>query len=134
MQILIVDDDSMSRAVMTSIFTQVGKCDEASTGVEAVAAFVTAYKNGNPYDIVMLDITMPVMCGQEALVTMRRIEKERNITEMERTRIIITSGSKDPQTVKNAFVNECDGYMKKPIELHKMLKMLNAIGLNIGEL
>jgi two-component system, chemotaxis family, chemotaxis protein CheY len=132
MKILIVEDDSMSREVMLSTFSPMGTCDEAANGAEAVAAFLAAYESGNPYNIVMLDIAMPVMNGQEALVAMRRIEKDRNVPERERIRIIMTSSSKDSQNVQNAFSNQCDGYMAKPIRLASMVTLLNSIGITIS--
>ena len=50
--------------------------DVTVDGMEAVDAFMMALEEGNPYDLVCLDIMMPVMDGYQALVGIRNLEKK----------------------------------------------------------
>ena len=45
-------------------------------GMEAVDAFMMALEDGEPYDLVCLDIMMPVMDGYQALMGIRNLESK----------------------------------------------------------
>jgi two-component system, NarL family, invasion response regulator UvrY len=66
-RILIVDDHAMIRRGLATILTHelpsgVARCDEASNGTEALQMIIET-----PYDIAILDISMPEMDGLELL-------------------------------------------------------------------
>jgi signal transduction histidine kinase/ActR/RegA family two-component response regulator len=60
--VLVVDDDELSRMVVTALLNKFGHTyDEATTGAEAVAR-----ASARPYDIILMDIRMPDFNGDEA--------------------------------------------------------------------
>lgn len=62
-RILVVDDDSMVREVLNQIITGLGMtCELAENGKEGIERLRI-----NPYDLVLTDITMPVMDGLQFL-------------------------------------------------------------------
>ena len=67
MRSLIAEDDSTSRTLLHTLLSQVGGCDAARNGREAVEAFVARLHTNSPYDLVCLDIMMPELDGQAAL-------------------------------------------------------------------
>ena len=67
MRILLAEDDFVTRKFMTNFLSKYGECDVTVDGMEAVDAFMMAMEDGEPYDLVCLDIMMPVMDVDQAL-------------------------------------------------------------------
>lgn len=72
MRILLAEDDFASRKFMDKFLSRYGECEITVDGEEAVDAFMMALEDDEPYDLICLDIMMPVMDGFE---TARRIRK-----------------------------------------------------------
>jgi two-component system chemotaxis response regulator CheY len=71
MKILIVDDEQTSRKMIRGFVSRFAVCEEAEDGQEAVDAFINAWENWSPFDIMTLDVEMPEVGGQEALQQIR---------------------------------------------------------------
>ena len=71
MRILIVEDDFTSRKFFQKVLAPYGDTEVAVNGQEAVEAFQQAINEGRPYDLVTLDIMMPVMDGTEMASRLR---------------------------------------------------------------
>ena len=63
LKILIVEDDFMVRQILRDILEPYGVVDIAVNGEEAVQAFRVAWRQNHPYDLICMDIMMPVMDG-----------------------------------------------------------------------
>jgi two-component system, chemotaxis family, chemotaxis protein CheY len=129
MRILIVEDEFISRHLLQELLTSYGTCDTAINGKEALETFVNALDSGNPYDLICLDIMMPEMDGQEVLKNIRDIERGREILGLDGVKIIMTTALEDFGNIKNAFAEQCEGYLVKPITKHKIIKQLKALEL-----
>ena len=64
MKILLAEDDFATRKFMLSFLSKYGECDVTVDGMEAVDAYLMALEDGEPYDLVCLDIMMPVKIGR----------------------------------------------------------------------
>ncbi len=131
MRVLVVEDDFISRRLLCRYLQAHGECDVAVNGNEAVGAFKQVLLSKQHYDLVCLDIMMPGMDGQETLKRLRALEKEHDVSDTERSRVIMTTALEDHDNVMAAFSNACDGYVVKPIEKRKFLETLQEIGLEI---
>ena len=129
MKILLAEDDYVTRKFMTGFLSKYGECDVTVDGMEAVDAFMMALEDEEPYDLVCLDIMMPVMDGYQALMGIRNLEKERNIPEEIQVKIIMTTALNDEQNVKMAFDLGCTVYSGKPIDQEKFEQVLVRFGL-----
>jgi two-component system, chemotaxis family, chemotaxis protein CheY len=117
MKLLVVEDDPICCKVLKGMLEPYAECEEAKNGKEAVSAFIRAIKSGSPYDLILLDIMMPEMDGQEAVREIRRIEEEEwGFVYPKGVKIIMTTCLDDPQNVVNAFRSLCDAYLVKPID------------------
>ena len=89
-----------------------------------------ALEDEEPYDLVCLDIMMPVMDGYQALVAIRKLEKEKNIPDDKAVKVIMTTALNEERNVKMAFELGCTIYSGKPINqdrFEQALKKLNLI-------
>lgn len=130
MRILIAEDDFASRKFMMRFLSKYGECDITVDGAEAVDAFTIALESGEGYDLICLDIMMPVVDGYQALKKIREIEKERNIPEEKAVKIIMTTALNEGKNVMKAFGLGCTAYAGKPIDQDKFeheLRKLNLI-------
>lgn len=127
MKILIVDDDFTCRNIMQEIAGTIGKSEIAVNGKEAIDAFSDALKNKAPYDLIFLDIMMPGMNGQEVLRKIRETETSYGIGGLDGVKIIMTTMLEDFDNIKKAFIEQCEGYLVKPVTRDKMLKLLKDL-------
>lgn len=129
MRILLAEDDFLTRKFMSGFLSKYGDCDITVDGMEAVDAFMMALEEGEPYDLVCLDIMMPVMDGYQALMGIRNLEKERDIPEEKAAKIIMTTALNEEKNVKMAFDLGCTVYSGKPIDQDKFEQILKKFGL-----
>ncbi len=123
---LIVEDDFMSRKVMLAYMSPLGECDIAANGSEAIEAFMMAHAAGNPYHLIALDIMMPEMSGQEVLRRIRQVETDQGLAAV---KIVMTTALDDAKNIMDAFKNQCEGYLVKPIMYETLMEMLRDLKL-----
>lgn len=129
MKILLAEDDFVTRKFMTNFLSKYGECDVTVDGMEAVDAFMMALEEEAPYDLVCLDIMMPVMDGYQALMGIRNLEKDHGISLEDGAKVIMTTALNDEKNVKMAFELGCTIYSGKPIDQEKFEQALKKIGL-----
>ena len=129
MKILLAEDDYVTRKAMDSFLSKYGECDVTVDGMEAVDAFMLALEEDDPYDLVCLDIMMPVMDGYQALMGIRNLEKERDIPKEKQVKVIMTTALNDEKNVKMAFELGCTIYSGKPIDQVRFEQALKKLGL-----
>ena len=98
-------------------------------GEEAVDAFMMALEDDEPYDLICLDVMMPVMDGYQVLKAIRDIETQRGISKKKRVKVIMTSALNEERNVKTAFELGCEAYSGKPIDVEKFDKLLKKLEL-----
>ena len=129
MKILLAEDDFVTRKFMRNFLSKYGECDVTVDGMEAVDAFMMALEEGDPYDVVCLDVMMPVMDGYQALIGIRNLEKEKNIPEEEAAKVIMATALNDEKNVKMAFDLGCTIYSGKPIDQERFEQALKKLGM-----
>lgn len=129
MKILLAEDDFITRKFMSGLLSRYGECDVTVDGMEAVDAFMMALEEEEPYDLVCLDIMMPVMDGYQALMGIRNLEKERNIPPEKAVKVIMATALNDEKNVKMAFDLGCTIYSGKPIDEVRFEQALKKLGL-----
>lgn len=130
MRFLVVEDDFTSRKLLQKILSPYGEVDVAVNGQESLDAFTTALEEGNPYELVCMDIMMPEMDGQEALKKIREVEKQRGIPGSQEVKVIMTTALDDPKNVVEAYYKGgATSYVPKPIDRQLFLQLLRNIGI-----
>ena len=131
MRILIAEDDFASRKFMMRFLSKYGECDVTVDGSEAIEAFKMALDSGEGYDLICMDIMMPLVDGYEALRQIREMETDYKIPEERAAKIIMTTALSEGKNVTKAFDLGCTAYAGKPIDREKFeneLRKLYLIG------
>ena len=115
LKILVVDDDILNQRMMQLLMTRDGhQVDLASDGLEAFEAIKI-----KRYDVVFMDLQMPVMDGIEAS---RRIRAWENGGH--HTFIVALTASYLPEQGQLLFEAGIDNYISKPFELEQVQRLL----------
>ena len=132
MKSLVVDDEIVSRKKLQKILGSFGKCDDADSGSAALDTFRKGLQDGEPYDLVMLDVSMPEMDGTDVLFSIRKAEKEVGISKDEHVKVVMVTSHADKDTVITCIQAGCDDYIKKPFEKETIANKLLGLGLDIS--
>jgi two-component system, chemotaxis family, chemotaxis protein CheY len=130
MKTLIVEDDFLARSLLSTLLAGYGPCHVAVNGKEALLAVEEAFSENDPYNLICLDIVMPVMDGQQALQEIRKIEERHGVAGATATKIFMITAIDDSQSIVRAFrQGQCEAYLTKPLERDKLLGHLRDLGL-----
>jgi len=129
MRTLIVDDEMVSRTKLELIMENFGDCQTLEHGDDALAVFHEAHQEGNPFNLIMLDINLPGMDGIQLLSAIRNAEKELNIEKSQRAKILMASSYRDKERIVASVQSGCDDYIGKPFDLDLIRDKLNKLGI-----
>lgn len=119
-RILLVEDNELNREIAIEIMGMTGaEIDVAENGKIAVDKIADAPENW--YDLVFMDIQMPIMNGYEATAAIRSLSGARGHVPI----IAMTANAfaEDVQLAKNTGMNE---HMAKPLDMHKLNEILKT--------
>lgn len=126
LNILVVDDNATNHMVVTSLLeTMVSNINVAENGIEAIQALDIADANGAQYDVILMDIHMPLMDGIEATLAIRSSQKSY-------TNIPIIALTADPQYQQRRLCKNIgmDDALAKPVKLIDVLGALDRVFAN----
>jgi len=131
LQILIVEDEFISRILLKEILEPFGNCHLATDGKEAIAMLEESYVSEEKrYDLVCLDIMMPQLSGHEVLRKMRKIEDSLGIKGDDATKVVMVTALDDAQNVMEAVsVGRCQAYLTKPVSRSRIEEQLTKLNL-----
>jgi two-component system sensor histidine kinase/response regulator len=126
-RILVADDYLTNQQVAFMHLTAAGfSVDLAENGRQAVEAV-----NRNRYDLILMDIQMPVLNGFDATAEIRTLEARQGCGR--RTPIIALTANAMKGDEKKCLDAGMDGYLIKPVHRHQLIKTANNwIGLKGG--
>ena len=121
-KLLLVDDIEVNREIAKMLLECEGFIvDTASDGSEAVEK-VAAAKAGD-YDLILMDIQMPIMNGYEAAKKIRKLENP----ALAKIPIIAMTANAFSEDVKAALDAGMNAHIAKPIDVPKMMETLAKI-------
>ncbi len=109
-KVLVVDDNSPSRELLTLLFRAAGaEVTEAANGVEAVDKC-----GADDFDLVLMDVQMPVMDGLEA-TTAIRADESRSADRPQPLIVAVTAHAMG-EAVRSCLAAGMDAVITKPID------------------
>ncbi len=121
-RILLAEDNELNQEIAIEILTEAGfKVDTADNGKAAVEKIAQAAEGA--YDIVLMDIQMPIMDGYEATQRIRSLPSEWT----KKLPILAMTANAFEEDRQNALEAGMDGHLAKPIDTVKMLQTLDRI-------
>ncbi len=119
-RILIVEDKHINMKIIRGFLEDSQLViDEARNGKEAVDA-IKESKEGT-YDLIFMDINMPVMKGDEAAIAIRKMERQ----DCKTIPIIAMTANALASDVQNSYRCGMNGHISKPIEPKEVYRCLN---------
>ena len=115
---LVVDDASDIRMLVRSVLRgRLGfDVTEASNGREAL----TILRSIDPFDVVVLDVQMPLLDGWETLSAIRENERTRDLP------VILCTVRSQPADAERAWSLGCDGFVSKPFAIDRLAEEVVA--------
>jgi two-component system sensor histidine kinase/response regulator len=122
LRVLGVDDNATNRIVLTKMVEGFGcHIDTAPSGAKALEMLRNSYRAGDPYWVVLLDMQMPGMDGEE---TARLIRSD---TLAKETKIIILTSLGQRGDAARVEALGCSGYLQKPVKQQMLRDALIAV-------
>lgn len=119
---LAAEDNELNAEILQEMLKMEGAgCEIASNGQEVVKLFYRS-KPGY-YDMILMDVQMPIMNGYEATKTIRRL----NHKDAASIPIIAMTANAFDEDKKAALEAGMDGHIAKPIDIPKLMDLLTDI-------
>lgn len=119
-KVLLVEDNSLNAEIAEFFLSSAGmETDIAANGEEAVKCFENSPEGY--YDIILMDIMMPVMNGLEASVTIRHTGR----TDAATVPIIAMTANAFKEDVTKSLSHGMDDHITKPLDTERMFPLLS---------
>ncbi len=120
-RILVVEDNELNMEIIHTILEDYGIIvEEAYNGQEAVSRM--ADSQPGYYDLILMDIMMPVMDGLEAAREIRRLPRK----DCQRIPIIAMSANAFDEDVKRSLASGMNAHLSKPVNVEKLIETLES--------
>lgn len=128
-RILLLEDDLMVRDLLRRALVKARyEVFETADGKDTLRLYQEAMQQGRPYDLVILDLTIPDgMCGRETMMNLRRIDPK--------VLAIVSSGYRDDPVMKDHAAYGFTAALPKPYQVEGLLQVVNgalAVGRKRG--
>lgn len=114
--VLVVDDEPTVRELARSMIERLGmRCLAAADGIEALDLYAL---RSDDISVVLLDLTMPRLGGEEVFEQIRRIRPD--------ARVVLTTGYDEQEILERQALAGLAGFLQKPFRLYDLQSALCA--------
>jgi len=120
-KVLFMDDDELIREVVGEMLESIGyQVEFAGDGREAIARYQAAKAAGQPFDVVIMDLTVrDGMGGKEAIQQLLAIDPA--------AKAIVSSGYSDDPVMAHCNRYGFKGFVSKPYSLEELDEVLRQV-------
>lgn len=122
MKVLVAEDNDLNWEIICELLGEYGVlCDRAENGQECVKMISAA--EDDTYDLIFMDVQMPVMNGRDATREIRKSAREyvRNIT------VVAITADAFAEDMKECMEAGMDEHISKPVDMRKVLNILEKV-------
>lgn len=122
LSVLAVDDNSVNRMIINKMLIKFGiEADVVNSGDEALDKIKQMSENNLYYDLILMDIEMPIIDGYRAAEEIRHFEHNQNIRPC---RIVALTAHSMKESKHKALTAGMDGFLSKPIDQKALVNVL----------
>lgn len=123
LKILVAEDNAINALLANAVLTKAGhEVAIVGDGRAAVTA-VTGQAGASGYDVILMDLNMPVMDGMDAVAAIRRHEVENHLRP---SPIMILTADSQETTRHAVIAGGATGYLSKPLDPDALLQALEG--------
>lgn len=119
---LIVEDNEINIEIAKNILSHQNFLVEAAVNGEECVDMFKSHEPGY-YDVILMDIRMPVMDGLTATKIIRNLDRE----DAAKIPIVAMTANAFEEDVKKSFEAGMNGHLSKPIDIKKMYALLEEV-------
>jgi signal transduction histidine kinase/ActR/RegA family two-component response regulator len=124
-RVLMADDNAVNRKLVSRLLEKRGySVVTVKDGVEALAAL-----EKDTFDVVLMDVHMPLMGGFEATAAIRKREREASAPQASPVRIIAMTASAMIGDRERCLAAGMDGYVSKPIRDKELFETIEQLAV-----
>lgn len=112
LSILVAEDNDINAMLARATLVKAGHHVEVVANGKAAVDAVTQ-PSGDPFDVVLMDLHMPVMDGLDAIGAIRRHEEDRGIAPVP---IMVLSADSQEKTRHHVLAHGASGFVTKPLD------------------
>ncbi len=117
---LVVEDIEVNREIIIEFLKNTGvTCESAENGQEAVEKVKA---NPGKYDLILMDVLMPIMDGKQATIKIRELETDGRVQH--KAPIIALTASAFTEDVEECLRSGMDDHIAKPIEYREFMSKI----------
>lgn len=124
--VLCVDDNAINLKLLNTFAKKLG-FDNVESAEDGLQAFQAAEKYPRGFDVIFMDLTMPVLDGFESTRRIRRLEaqRERNGEVIRPSIVVALTGLASEEDQKKAFAAGVNHFVTKPLRFKDLKQMLS---------
>jgi two-component system cell cycle sensor histidine kinase/response regulator CckA len=115
-KVLVIDDEHNVAEVIGGMLSTLGY---SVTAVDSGKKAVALYKKNRRFDVVILDMNMPVMGGKETYAKLKAIDPD--------IRIVISTGYSNTSSESSPAGESADGFLQKPYQLEELSRTMRNV-------
>jgi len=124
LHVLVVEDHPVNQHLLRQILEKRGhRVVLVANGVEALQAVGEHLDGSTPFDVVLMDLMMPVMGGLEATRRIRSLEADRG----RRTTIVAVTACAMDEDRRACLEAGMDGHLPKPVKVKDLFRILDGL-------
>ena len=121
-RILLVEDNELNQEIAMAILGDAGLTVELATNGRIAVDMVKNSGSGY-YQLILMDVQMPVMTGYEATREIRKLENK----DLASVPILAMTANAFEEDKKEALKNGMNGHISKPVDVDKLFETLGEI-------
>lgn len=121
-RILLAEDNELNQEIAVAILEEAGFTVEVAGNGQIAVDMLTASEDGY-YQVILMDVQMPVMNGYKATKIIRGLENK----ALASVPIVAMTANAFEEDKQEALRSGMDGHIAKPIEIDKLMEMLDQV-------